>query len=74
MLMANSNKAQKISVNLLKYQGLTTVKVGTHVSIRPMTDAELEKWATTREEVRGGADTHFNTKKVQNSVVEEVYK
>jgi hypothetical protein len=60
--------ATKISVNALKAQGLTVDYIGTHASIRPATQKELDDWAATKQKVIEGGDSHKNTKKVQAAV------
>ncbi|MBB6128336.1 DUF6443 domain-containing protein [Mucilaginibacter lappiensis] len=58
----------KISVKSLHRLGLTTHKKGTHVSIRPATQQELERWAATKPALSTGGNSHIYTKLVQASV------
>ena len=60
--------ATKISVIALKAQGLTVDYIGTHASIRPATQKELDDWAATKQKVIDGGESHKNTKKVKAAV------
>jgi RHS repeat-associated protein len=60
--------ATKISVASLRRLGLTVEYQGTHASIRPATQGELEKWAATKEAAGAGRGTHIYTRIVQASV------
>ena len=48
--------------------GLTVDYIGTHASIRPSTQKELDAWAATKEKVRNGGESHKDTKKVKAAV------
>jgi RHS repeat-associated protein len=60
--------ATKISVASLRNLGLQVYYKGTHVSIRPATQQELETWAATRQRAIDGKGSHIYTKLVQASV------
>jgi outer membrane biosynthesis protein TonB len=60
--------ATRISVNALKAQGLVVVYQGTHASIRPATQKELNEWAATKQKVIEGGESHKDTKKVKAAV------
>lgn len=60
---SNKKVSTKISEDARRAQGLTVVYQGTHASIRPSTQEELDEWASTKQDVINGAESHENTKK-----------
>lgn len=52
----------------LRAQGLTVDFIGTHASIRPATQKELDDWAATKQDAIDGKGASTNTKKVQAAV------
>jgi|GEM_PF-1494170 len=67
-IMSGEKKASKLSVKFLRMLGFQVDYQGTHATIRPATQQELENWAATKPGIKTGGAPHIYTILVQASV------